>query len=70
VSDTIFIDVGAIAIFVLLALVVSWFIWGRWLSKLDERYQTLMDVVAIILSGLVIFSFAMGWTNTLFGFVV
>ncbi len=69
-SDTIFIDVSDISIFVLLAFVFSWFIWWRWFSKLDARYQTLMDVVAIILSGLVIFSFAMGRTNTLFSFIV
>jgi hypothetical protein len=35
------------------------FIWNRYLSKLDLRYQTIMDIVAIILSGTIIFLVAM-----------
>jgi len=31
------------------------------LSRLDSKYQTLIDVIAVILSGLVILSVAMGW---------
>ena len=53
---------------VLVAVIVGFsFVWGRYLSKLDSRYQTLMDIIAIILSGLVILSFATGWIVRAFG---
>jgi len=54
-----FIDGSAISIFALLVLAVSWFIWRRWLRKLDARYQRVMDVLAIIASGGVIFLIAL-----------
>lgn len=54
-----FIDGSAISIFALLVLVVSWFIWGRWLTKLDARYQRALDVLAIFVSGSVIFLIAL-----------
>ena len=55
------VDLGLLSILVVAVIAVFSFVWGRYLSKLDSRYQTLMDVVAIVLSGLVIFSFAMRW---------
>jgi hypothetical protein len=54
-----FIDGGAITILVLLILAVTWFIWGRSLSKLDARYQRVLDVLAIIVSSSVIFLIAL-----------
>jgi hypothetical protein len=59
VSDTVFIDGSTISIFALLMLAVSWFIWGRWLNKLDPRYQRVLDVLAIIASGSVILLIAL-----------
>ena len=60
-SDFVAIDVGFLSIFVLVVLAVFSFVWGRYLSRLDSKYQTLIDVIAVILSGLVILSVAMGW---------
>ena len=34
-------------------------IWNRYLSKLDLRYQAIMDIVAILLSGTIIIVVAM-----------
>ena len=31
------------------------------MSRLDSKYQTLIDVIAVILSGLVILSVVTGW---------
>ena len=60
-SDFGIFDATAFSILMLCVIIVFPFAWGRYLSKLDSRYQTLMDIIAIILSGLVILSFATGW---------
>jgi len=60
-SDFVAIDVGFLSIFVLVVLAVFSFVWGRYLSRLDSKYQTLIDVIAVILSGLVILSVVTGW---------
>lgn len=62
------VDLGLLSILVVAVIAVFSFVWGRYLSKLDSRYQTLMDVIAIVLSGLVILSFAMRWLS--FGYAV
>lgn len=64
------VDLGLLSILVVAVIAVFSFVWGRYLSKLDSRYQTLMDVIAIVLSGLVILSFAMGWALHAFGYVL
>ncbi len=69
-SDFAMFDGGPLTFLILFVLMVFSFVWGRHLSKLDSRYQTLMDVFAIVLSGLVILSFAMGWASQFFGYAV
>jgi len=65
-SGFIAIDGTTIAILMVILLAGFSFFWGRYLSKLDSRYQTMMDIIAIALSGLVIAAFATGWVLQLF----
>jgi hypothetical protein len=60
-SDFTIIDVGSFAIVIFVILTVSHFVWRKYLSKLDSRYQTIIDIIAIIFSGLVILSMANLW---------
>ncbi len=60
------IDGTTIAILMLVLLAGFSFVWGRYLSKLDSRYQMMMDIIAIALSGLVIAAFATGGFLRLF----
>jgi integral membrane sensor domain MASE1 len=59
-SGFIEIDGTTIAILMVILLGRFSFVWGRYLCKLDSRYQTMMDIIAIALSGLVIAAFATG----------
>jgi hypothetical protein len=60
-SDFVAIDVGSFSILVLVVLAIFSFVWGRYLSKLGSRCQTMIDIIAVILSGVVILSLATGW---------
>ena len=60
-SDFTIIDMSSVAIVIFVILTVSHFVWRKYLSKLDSRYQTIIDIIAILLSGLVILSMANLW---------
>lgn len=59
-STPMYIDSGVIAVVLLVLLAGFSFVWNRYLSKLGPIYQTLMDIMAIVLSLLVITGIV-GW---------
>jgi len=69
-SDFAFYDGGPLTFLILFVLMCLSIFWGRHLRKQDARFQSIIDIVAIVLSGLVVLSFAMRWTAGLFGFIV
>ena len=60
-SDFVIIDTSFVAIVIFVILTVSHFVWRKYLSKLEPRYQTIIDIIAIIISGLVIISMVNLW---------
>jgi hypothetical protein len=59
-STPMYIDGSLITVVLMVSLAGFSFVWGRYLRKLGPRYQTMIDIIAIVLSVLVVSGFASG----------
>ncbi len=59
-STPIYVDSGVIVVVLLALFAVFTYVWRRYLCKLGPKFQTLIDVIAIVFSALVILAFPSG----------
>jgi hypothetical protein len=64
-GDVAFFDGMPWSVVIVVLLTVLYVLWSRWLSKLEAKYQTAMDILAIF-SIQVILIFASSWRFSIF----
>lgn len=54
-TTPVFIDLGNLSIAIICLILTFTIVWKRYLSRLESRYQQLMDVIAITFSAPVVY---------------